>query len=610
MRLEYPRTSAAILLTLVAVAIPCGAWLLGGLHQLEQEAALKERDIYSQARKKAVTLAERLATRFELLRGSESRRPFYEYQNLHHDPTTASKGPSVAVSPLAKGFADPLIEAHFQVDSAGSLSLPTLNDQFPELSYDEIESSQCELLWKLRDVAVFSDIEASQDGASGSRWHSGFDDFDPEPEGPARERITRLSRAAWLQHLTANDLYADLQYGSSGGATSSLLEGDERQVTIRAEPFRWHRLPVGGEPALGALRNVTTPDGVWTQGFVLSSAAISEAIVSPDYDVLFEPQTFEPSIAEAAWQGERGGVGKVHHPIEGTPWQVTIQVGDQVAAAASDSAASRFEFLSNFAAVSLGAGLAGLLVVLMVLHSERLARQRSQFAAAAAHELRTPLAGLRLYGEMLAEGLCKPERTADYARRMAGEAERLGRVVSNVLSFTRLEQGGLSLSPEEGRLQEAVREAYQRQRLAIEEAGAQVELRLDDDVPPIFFDRDAISHIVQNLLDNAERYTRDVDDRQIVLSLQREAKDVVLAVADNGRGVSKSLQRKIFRPFARGGDKDAPEGLGLGLVLVKLLASAQGAEITYQDAPRGGAVFRVAFPLEKTGAPPEAPAAV
>ena len=203
---------------------------------------------------------------------------------------------------------------------------------------------------------------------------------------------------------------------------------------------------------------------------------------------------------------------------------------------------------------------------------------------------------------MLADGLGDPSRSRDYARRMAGEAERLGRVVTNVLSFTRLERGGFSVHPEIGDLQAAVVDAFRAQKPALEESGAQVDVELEDDLPAVRFDRDAVTHIVQNLLDNAEKYTRDITDRRIVLGLSREPSRVVLTVSDNGNGIAKPLRGTLFRPFTRGGQSDAPEGLGLGLLLVRMLARAQGAEITYRDAEIGGAEFRVVFPIAEPAA--------
>lgn len=654
MRWTYPRTAVAAVLTLSAIAVPCAAWFYAGYQQLEQEAELRDRGSMSKGYKSGVVLAERLATRFEVLRESESRRPFYHYQNLFHDPKGAAEGLSVSVSPLAEGPSNPMIEAHFQIDESGHLSLPTLNDEFPDLGLHSSGSTECEILWKLQAVAVFSHLESPDSGlAEGSRWPSipwteedepvlasfesdggdgsgvdGPGDADPREDGPAasspdradaepeilastekpnardlfsrshlslappaseRTHTETLSVFAWEQHLNANALYADLKYGTHAGAAVAGRRSAESEidtVQVRVGPIGWHTLPVGDEPRLVALRSVETPIGTWAQGFVVSDSAVRHLLDSSNFPAAFEP-----------WGEAEQGAGTLGLSVDGTPWQVTLDLSAKLYENELGIAAHREQFLKRFALGALGAGLAGLLVVAMVFQSERLAQQRAHFAAAAAHELRTPLAGLRLYGEMLAEGLGDPERSNEYARRMAGEAERLGRVVTNVLSFTRLERSGVSVHPQVGDLEQAVREAYQRQRLALEESGAKVHLDLDPDLPPIAFDRDAVTHIVQNLLDNAEKYTREIDGREIVMSLSRESKNVVLSVADNGRGVSKPLRRRLFRPFSRGSNSDAPEGLGLGLVLVRMLARAQGAEISYADAPSGGADFRVAFPV-------------
>ena len=236
------------------------------------------------------------------------------------------------------------------------------------------------------------------------------------------------------------------------------------------------------------------------------------------------------------------------------------------------------------------------MVVTMLYQSERLAQQRARFAASAAHELRTPLAGLRLYGEMLSEGLGDRSRVREYARRMAGEAEALGRVVTNVLSFTRLERDAFTVDPRPGDLATATAEIVERMRPALEGGGVAVALELEPELPAASFDRDALTHILQNLLDNAEKYTRDSDQRTISVTVRRDSEGVAMAVADSGQGVPQELRGTLFRPFARGHHPDAPEGLGLGLALVRELAQAQGGDVRYDDAPAGGAVFTVTLP--------------
>jgi signal transduction histidine kinase len=598
--LKLDRTAAAFLLTTVAVAVPCGAWYLAGDRELERRVHLEEKGVYHKAYKKGVNVAERMATRLEELRRAESRRPFYHYQNLFHDPQGAAEGVAVSVSPLAHGSADPLIAAHFQVDEEGRLTLPTLNDEFPELGLENHQAEHCTLLSELSDVAVFCTLEPGMIFGEEKASLAGISKKVPEVSGagggvplsPSREGYVEvLQGVAWDQHLRANTLYGDLKYGRSTPVREG-LGTTEGTLEIMVSPLEWHTLPVGDEPRLVALRTVETPAGGWHQGFVVSHTATSQMLESSHFRA-----TFKPTQA-SAWESrpDRTGPGFVVMAVAGTPWELTLDVSEPMNEARRQALLDRESFLRSFVLGALGAGLAGLLVVVMVYQSEKLARERAQFAAAAAHELRTPLAGMRLYGEMLAEGLGSPEGARRYARRLAAEAERLGRVVTNVLSFTRLERDSLGVKPQPGDLAAAVRGACERQRPALEENGASLELELEDDLPTVCFDHDAVIHVVQNLLDNAEKYTRDVNDRRIRVRLSRVEEGVELTISDHGHGIPETLQRRLFRPFARGQHPDASEGLGLGLVLVKALMKAQGGAVWYRDARSGGAAFVVSFP--------------
>ena len=185
------------------------------------------------------------------------------------------------------------------------------------------------------------------------------------------------------------------------------------------------------------------------------------------------------------------------------------------------------------------AALAAGLVVLLVIRAEQLARERSQFAAAAAHELRTPLAGLQLYGDMLADGLGDPAKLRDYARRMSEEASRLGRVVSNVLGFSQLERGNLSVDAAARRARRrAAASSPSAREPALDRAGAALALDVAPDLRARF-DRDALARIVGNLLDNAEKYGRGAADRTITLSARDVGDGVEVVIADRGPGRSR-----------------------------------------------------------------------
>ena len=289
--LSYRRTLIALALTLVAVAVPCFAWYFSGSREIERQENLEEKNIYHRAYKRGVDLADRLASRLEQVRGAESDRSFYHYQNLYHDPRGAAEGVSVSVSPLAEGSTDPLIAAHFQVDADGRLTLPTLNDQFPELGLQD-QAEQCTLLSELSDVAMFCSLEPVEGLAA-----------DPEVEDSLRAlawgepgtevggRVEVLSRAAWNQHLRANELYADLKSGRQRRIDE--VDGGGGVVKIPVDPFRWHTLPVGDEPSLVALRRVETPAGIWNQGFVVSSLAVGQMLETSPFRATFGPAAAE-----------------------------------------------------------------------------------------------------------------------------------------------------------------------------------------------------------------------------------------------------------------------------------------------------------------------------
>src|SRR5512136_1051728 len=132
------RTAVATVLTASALAIPLGAWYVAGAREARREAERIEAEPARAAQTLADGLAGKLAARLEDLREVESRRPFYQYQNLYFDPAAASAdGPAVVPSPLADGPLDPLVHAYFQLDEKGNVTLPTINDEVRERNRPE-----------------------------------------------------------------------------------------------------------------------------------------------------------------------------------------------------------------------------------------------------------------------------------------------------------------------------------------------------------------------------------------------------------------------------------------------------------------------------------------
>ncbi|HTL34816.1 MAG TPA: HAMP domain-containing sensor histidine kinase [Kofleriaceae bacterium] len=361
-------------------------------------------------------------------------------------------------------------------------------------------------------------------------------------------------------------------------------------VTITVSALTWQTLPFGGTPGLIAVRQVQTPDGNLTQGLVIDRSTLTSQLAGKAGEMVAELH-----LDTAATSSESTGSVAAARSVEIAPgWQLTVSPNPRtILQSARDATDIARSFLIRFILIGVVGLLVACAVLWLVMRAEALAKERSQFAAAAAHELRTPLAGLQLYGDMLADGLGDQAKVRDYARRMSEEASRLGRVVSNVLGFSQLERGNLSVDPQVGPLGEALSELADRAQPALDRAGAVLDLDVAPDIRAKF-DRDALARVIGNLLDNAEKYTRDAEDRTIRLAAVDKGDVIDVIVSDKGPGVAKDAT--LFKAFSRGVPADGPAGLGLGLALSRSLAQAMGGELLHTDADGGGAAFTLRLP--------------
>lgn len=227
----------------------------------------------------------------------------------------------------------------------------------------------------------------------------------------------------------------------------------------------------------------------------------------------------------------------------------------------------------------------------------QLARLKSDFVDNVSHDLRTPLGLIRMYAETLQMGRVPAEqKKQEYYGILAREAERLTRMVNNLLDFSRIEAGRKVYEQKAVDLTVVLAEVLASYRYHLQQRGFVLEERISVALPLIQADAEAVSQAVVNLLDNAVKYSEA--QKYILVALVREENWVVLEVTDHGLGIAPQHQQKIFDKFYRveeiGGDS---RGAGIGLALVQHVMAAHGGKVEVKSVLGKGSSFYLKFPL-------------
>jgi signal transduction histidine kinase len=232
----------------------------------------------------------------------------------------------------------------------------------------------------------------------------------------------------------------------------------------------------------------------------------------------------------------------------------------------------------------------------ILLRQMRIAHLKTDLVAAVSHELKTPLASMKLLVESLLGGdQLEPQRTRQYLQLIARENSRLSRLIDNFLTFSRMERN-------RSRFDFARVSPDSIARAALDSIGDRfhVDFHGDSNLPPIYADEDAIVTVLLNLLDNAYKYTGD--HGRIELQVSHAAGSIQFTVRDNGIGISERDRKKIFRRFYQVDRRLARQagGVGLGLSIVEFIVKAHQGSIDVASRPGEGSTFTVSLPVSST----------
>ena len=277
-------------------------------------------------------------------------------------------------------------------------------------------------------------------------------------------------------------------------------------------------------------------------------------------------------------------------------WQLAIKWNDDVLAGVTAHRKIIAYVLVGSMAVSAASVLAFWIAV-SFRRQMRLARLKNDLVAAVSHELKTPLASIRLLVDtLLADDEPDRRRLREYLELVAKENARLGRLIDNFLAFSRMERNKHAFTPSEIAPADVVAAAADAAGERFSRTGCRLEVCAEPDLPPIMADADAMTTALVNLLDNAYKYTED--DKQISLRAHTDGSWVFFDVTDNGIGLSRAACRRVFERFYQV-DRELSRsrgGCGLGLSIVEFIAREHGGRVTVRSQPDKGSTFTIAIP--------------
>ena len=231
---------------------------------------------------------------------------------------------------------------------------------------------------------------------------------------------------------------------------------------------------------------------------------------------------------------------------------------------------------------------------------EKFDRTKSEFLSIVSHEFRTALTGIQGFSELIRDGGLEPDEVRAYGGYIFNDADRVNRLIGDMLDLDRMESGRMSMRAAEVDINDVLMEAISRAA----PAAVSVEFKsdLDPRLPIVSGDRDRLVQVVSNLVNNAVKYSPE--GGTVTLSSRVEGNFALVSVSDTGIGIPQDEIGHVFERFrrVRSGAAQSIPGTGLGLTIVKQIVEMHGGKIWVESAVGHGSSFHFTIPLTAEGA--------
>lgn len=226
-------------------------------------------------------------------------------------------------------------------------------------------------------------------------------------------------------------------------------------------------------------------------------------------------------------------------------------------------------------------------------------RLKSEFIAILSHQLRTPLSNLRWVLEMIMSGRVAliSQKHLEYLKLIRESSDRMHRLVKTFFLVSRIEAGTLSLKKEEFSFEKLVESSIEEFKSYAEASNVEIFFEKEKDLPKVFSDKLKIKLVIENLLDNAIRYSKG--GGKVRVSLKKMGDKIYFEVEDEGVGIPKEEQKYIFQKFFRAGNilRLQTQGIGLSLFISKNIIEKLGGKIGFKSQEKKGSKFYFLLPI-------------
>lgn len=522
------------------------------------------------------------------------------------------------------------------------------------------DAAPMDTLWQLQLTAAERAEFVAKDLATAQRHYEEvlerIDDSDPKS-------LSVLAKAAWFAHRNddvvratafADRMRVQLAQSDTAALGDTTIANALASHTLLAaalqqplDEARWqqlvclpedlatatlhrlHEFGIDTKNAIATLRKIAARRATLAQAatFVRQFAHLGSLQVSLESLVLWFPGsetgTGQGAIMPADWLTQLPGLGTTRATNDDLPpipgrGRVVFAPNDEaepivatLAWAAPLPVPALPWFMQPAAVLTAGLGLLVLFAGSVWATMRGLAREtaamrtRTEFLSGVTHELKTPVAGLRLMADVLHDDDVPPDRQREYFSMMAGEAARLSALIDNVLDLGQMERGERSYDMRTDDAADVVREAVRAYTPIGNHAGIELSLQEGPSAAAANLDRGAITQALLNLMENARKYAGN--GKRIDIATSNGNGNFTVRVRDHGPGIDNDEREQVFARFQRGKAQKSGSvsGVGLGLFLSRSILERHGGTLTChapQDGP--GSVFQLTLPLAPT--PPDA----